>query len=155
MKSLRLLIFIGILVAVSIIDLKKKRIPDLLTGAGFLAIFILTLVSDPMDAVWLMVYAAVGFTVIWLIRRVSGGKIGLGDAKLSGLISATLGLVGWFSSLFIASLTGLCVALILVLTGRLDRRGAIPFAPFLSAGSICYIILSTIEPGFPVIWAGV
>jgi prepilin signal peptidase PulO-like enzyme (type II secretory pathway) len=154
LNNLKLLIFIGVLITVSIIDLKKKRIPDLLTGAGFLALLALTLASNPKEALWFIGCAITGFGVIWLIRRVSGGKIGLGDAKLSALISATLGLVGWFSAIFIASLTGLSVALVLVLTGRLGRRSAIPFAPFLSAGSICYIILSRIEPGFPFFWAG-
>ncbi len=143
-----LLIFISALLVIAYVDIRRKRIPNVLTFGTFAVLLVITLLVELDSAIWFVVSAAIGFVSIWMVRLISGGKLGMGDVKLSGLISAAIGLTGWFFALFFASLTGLAGVLILISVGRISRKDPIPFAPFLAAGSICYILLHAAY-GFP------
>ncbi len=135
------LIFISALLVIAYIDIRHKRIPNVLTFGTFAVLLVITLFIELNSAIWFVSSAAIGFVSIWLVRLISGGKIGMGDVKLSGLISAAIGLTGWFFTLFFASFTGLVGVFILISVGRISRKDPIPFAPFLAAGSICYILV--------------
>lgn len=70
------------------------------------------------------------------IRLITGGKLGMGDVKFAALMGVFTGFPGWFIAAGLASLFGLLFAAAGLLTGRLDRNSRIPFAPFLTLGSI-------------------
>ncbi len=76
-----------------------------------------------------------------LVRLVSRGRLGPGDAKLSALIGFVLGLRGWLVAMLAASFAGTAVALALIAAGRLRRSDPLAFAPFLAAGVVVALLL--------------
>jgi leader peptidase (prepilin peptidase)/N-methyltransferase len=133
---IKALFLISVLLVISCIDLKHYIIPDkiiifALSGGAVLVI----LFHDPAieSALAGSVSSALFLLVLALI---SHGGMGGGDIKLAAVIGLCL---GWPSGLFavilgclLAGLSGLA----LVLTRVKSRKDAIPFAPFLSAGTL-------------------
>jgi len=127
-----LLIIFSLLVAIFVIDLEEKTIPDELVFLGFgLTMFYLFLADSP----GLFVNLAVGFgTALFLlfVHLASRGRgMGLGDVKLA-VFGGTL--LGWPEAaiwLFVAFLTGAVVGTILVLAKKAAFGKPIAFGPFL------------------------
>jgi len=65
--------------------------------------------------------------------------MGFGDVKLLAMLGAFLGWPAVFPIIFIGSVLGSCVGVILMLVNKADGRLAIPFGPFLSVGALCYV----------------
>jgi len=128
-------VFLLIAVPICIVDLRELRIPDILSLGGIALFICLKLVFGQESFGRLAAEFFVGFGVFWLIRVVSRGKLGLGDAKLSALIAVAIGLSAWFASIFIASVIGLVFAAVAIGLFKMDRRTRLPFAPFLTAGA--------------------
>jgi prepilin signal peptidase PulO-like enzyme (type II secretory pathway) len=82
--------------------------------------------------------AAVGGGFPLLAYAATAGRgIGLGDVKLAGAIGAGLGIAGTIEALRIAAVCAGGLALVLLICGRIHRRSAIRFAPFLALGASC------------------
>ncbi|HKL26861.1 MAG TPA: A24 family peptidase, partial [Desulfuromonadales bacterium] len=64
--------------------------------------------------------------------------MGLGDVKLLAMLGAFLGVGAVFPIIFIGSVLGSLVGIPLMLLTRADRRLALPFGPFLAAGTLIY-----------------
>lgn len=131
----------GVLLAISVVDLRTHRIPDGLS---------LTLLVAGMGVAWLwpdagargvrfadhLIGAAAGFLTFAAIgevifRRTAQEALGLGDAKLFGAAGAWLGWQALPQVLLIASLGGLGYAL---LARRTQRGAAIAFGPWIGLG---------------------
>ncbi len=128
-------------IPIAISDLKSLRVPDLLSLGGIACILSLQCFLDRSLPLASCAAGLVGFGSFWLIRAVTRGRLGMGDVKYSALVGVSAGLPGWFESVFVASLTALCVGLYLVV-GRgfpADRR--IPFAPFLTLGLAATLVM--------------
>ena len=89
--------------------------------------------------------SAVGGAVLWgisqlyrLVRAKEG--IGLGDAKLLAMLGAWLGWEAIPFILIMASTSGILLATILILQKRMTWDTPLPFGPFLSLGSVAYLI---------------
>ncbi|GLV14330.1 type 4 prepilin-like proteins leader peptide-processing enzyme [Alicyclobacillus hesperidum] len=78
----------------------------------------------------------VGFAMVLLVRLLSGGRMGLGDAKLYLAVGAMLG--PWLSllSFVLAALFGSVIGLGLRLAGKLKAGQLVPFVPFIALGVI-------------------
>ena len=161
-------IFFSAIVPIAVIDVRTKRIPDVLVLTALLLIcirrilfsYLLALdpgllhVSDlflpyiltphPITAPWFFLDGAIGFAFIWLFRFFSKGKIGLGDAKLSGLIALFVGFPAWILAILVASITGIVYATIQMARAKMKRQDRIPFAPFLGLGALVGFILGII-----------
>ncbi|MFW6134303.1 MAG: prepilin peptidase [Elusimicrobiota bacterium] len=88
-----------------------------------------------------------GFLIIILIRFMGNivfkkESMGMGDAKLMAGIGAFVGLGGVFWTIFIGSFLGAIVGLYMRYIGKLEKYEYIPFGPYLSLGSIIFIIFS-------------
>jgi leader peptidase (prepilin peptidase)/N-methyltransferase len=129
------LIFTVFAVPIAVIDMKEKRIPDVLSLGGSLLLVLLIALRNPGGLVIKGVEWAGAFTLFWGLRRGSGNKLGMGDVKYAGFMALALGFPDWFLAVAAASLAGLCFALGGLRLGLLDRRTRIPFAPFLTAGT--------------------
>ncbi|KPJ84652.1 MAG: hypothetical protein AMS17_15950 [Spirochaetes bacterium DG_61] len=130
---LLLLIF---LIPIVIFDIKEKRIPDLFVLPGIGIFLIKRLIEREIPVYMVLINGVVGFAFIFLLFVFSKGKIGLGDAKLSALISLALGVKLWMIAIFIASFTGVLFALILIAFRKMKWKTRLPFAPFLSFGCL-------------------
>jgi prepilin signal peptidase PulO-like enzyme (type II secretory pathway) len=129
-------------------DLLRYRVPNAVTYPGIALALLAALVlgpetADAVDAVAAAVLAGGIFLVMALVSR---GGIGLGDVKLATLIGATLGLQSAYAALFLGVLSAGAVILLLLLTRLVNRRQAVPYAPFLALAGV--VLLLTRGPVF-------
>ncbi len=136
------LIFAGVLIAISFIDLDHQIIPDRISlpglAFGLIVSFLLPLPATSTRWYGAFLGAIVGGGIIVLIRSV-GTKIfkkeamGGGDVKLMAMIGAFLGWQMTLLAVFFGSLIGAVVGTIVKLVTGKDY---IPFGPFLSVGAL-------------------
>jgi leader peptidase (prepilin peptidase)/N-methyltransferase len=144
------------LLALSLIDLRTHRLPDIVTLP--LAAIGLSLPFWTETALLIelrVIGLGVGFVSLWaiaaLFRRLRGyDGLGLGDAKLLGAAGA------WFGPFALAPLMliATCAALLAVggaaLAGhKVSARTAIPFGPFLCLGFFTLWIAQQLGWSFP------
>lgn len=114
-------------------DVTSLLIPNWLTYAGAIILFAL-------GVVWMHAWAAplvgmaIGFGMILLVHLASGGKMGLGDAKLFLGIGACLGGVHVVEAFIFACLYGALIGSSLRFFGFIQRGQFVPFVPFITAG---------------------
>jgi leader peptidase (prepilin peptidase)/N-methyltransferase len=129
------------LAALSAVDLRDYRLPDIMTlplvAAGVLASWWLELASPW----WAMASAVIGFALLtgvaMLYSRVrSRDGLGLGDAKLFAASGAWLGLEGLPAVLLVACGAAIVALLVMALRSQaLSATTRIPFGPFLAFGT--------------------
>lgn len=129
-------------VLLTVVDLRVRRLPDILTlpsAAATLALLGLVSLVPEHTGHWSS--AALGALALgagyYLLWRINPGGMGFGDVKLALLAGAVLGWYGW-GTVLLGTLTGFVLGALygwtLVLLRRADRKTAIPFGPFLIAG---------------------
>lgn len=138
-------VFLLVAIPITLIDIRQFRIPDCLSLGGVAVFVALKLIWREQPIELVASELVLGFGVFWLIRRVTKGQIGLGDAKYSAFIAVAAGLSAWLVSLFIASVIGLLCAVVLIVIFKVDRRARIPFAPFLTAGATLAILVENLH----------
>jgi len=126
----------ALLVVVSLIDVERRIIPNLLVGPAAAAALGIALVLDPASLPERVASAllAGGFLLIPALLRPSG--MGMGDVKLVGTIGLFLG-----APVAVALLTGLVAgvavgAAIMARRGLRARKATVPFGPFLALGGL-------------------
>ncbi|MFI9175442.1 prepilin peptidase [Streptomyces lincolnensis] len=129
-------------VLLTVVDLRVRRLPDILTlPSAAAALALLGLVSLVPEHTGHWSSAALGTLALgagyYLLWRIHPGGMGFGDVKLALLVGAVLGWYGW-GTVLLGTLTGFVLGALygwtLVLLRRADRKTAIPFGPFLIAG---------------------
>ena len=91
-----------------------------------------------------LIGCAVGFGTLWLIATLGSlafrkEAMGFGDVKLMGAVGAFL---GWKAVIFTvvgSSLLGSIVGIVLILLGKRQLQGRIPYGPFIAAAAIVWI----------------
>ncbi len=124
----------------SLIDLGSRRVPNdlvlLFTMVG-LASSLAGIGPSLQSSIYGLVFGIFFFLVPAVLWK---GGMGLGDVKFAGMSGAVIG----FPAIFWASMWGLVlggmVALILLLTGRVSRKGKFPYVPPLAAGMWLYML---------------
>ena len=136
-------------VALALIDLACKRLPNALT-----------LPSYPVVAVLLALAALLGSDSGQLVRALLGGAamyafyfvlcfaypagMGFGDVKLAGVLgmaTAWLGWGAWTVGLFLGFLAGGVFGVLLILARRGGRKTAVPFGPFMLLGALVAVLV--------------
>lgn len=130
------------LLALAAIDFRTQLLPDAITlpllWAGLLTSLFHLSPSAPAPTAAIL-GAVSGYGGLWLIFqcfRLATGKIGMGhgDFKLTAALGAWLGWTQLPLALLIASLSGLLVGGLLMVTGRAARSTPLPFGPWLALG---------------------
>jgi leader peptidase (prepilin peptidase) / N-methyltransferase len=143
----------AVAVALAVIDLKRSRLPDLLTLPSYPVALALLLVAAPfIPNGWSRVaHGLIGLVVLGafylLLAVVYPSGIGWGDVKLSGVLGLYLGWCG--ARVFVAgALAGFLLAAVtgigLIAARRASRKTQIPFGPFMLAGALGAILASGI-----------
>jgi leader peptidase (prepilin peptidase)/N-methyltransferase len=135
--------------AISIVDLREKRIPNrmLLVSAPVVAVLLaggLLLRGEPERLLAVLAGAAAMFVLYFLIALIAPAAMGMGDVKLAALLGGALGAAGltaWLGGLLAAYLIGGIVAVITLVAGRVGWRGSIPFGPWMVAGAVVGLAL--------------
>lgn len=126
-----------LLLALSVVDVKQRRLPDWGTLPFALSGVAASLVGlTDVDLASSLAGAGVGFSVIWLANRAyralrETDGIGMGDAKLFAGIGAWMGPLWLAPIMLIATLGALFTVLVAYLLGRRQGQEALPFGPFL------------------------
>ena len=146
-------VFVAALIVISFIDLDVRIVPDVISLPGILLGLIFSafgyfvfgdgfdVVPTPLSSL-IGIVAGGGFLLAtaWLYEKLTGVEgMGGGDIKLLAMIGAFLGWPSIPITLFIASLLGSVVGLSCMLLTGAGRRLALPFAPFLCSGALCYL----------------
>jgi len=138
------IIFTGIGVAITGIDIQHRIIPDELSMSGLVVGLILAPLraGSLMSLLWAFA-AALGGAILLYIIRVVGGVIfkkeamGWGDIKLIAMIGAFVGLTNVPLVLFLASFLGMLGGFIAMASSKKAREERlIPFGPFLIAAGL-------------------
>jgi len=135
-------------VALTLIDIDVKRLPD-----------VLTLPSYPVAAVLLGLAALLGSDTGSFVRALLGGVVafafyfglafaypagmGFGDVKLSGVLGLYLGWLGWgvlVAGLFLGFLLGGVFGVLLMAAQRGGRKTKVPFGPFMLLGTLVAVL---------------
>lgn len=130
-----LILFLFFAIPASIIDVRSFRIPDAITFPGCAALIIQLFFWDRTSLGDALIAAAVGFAILFIIHWVTKG-LGMGDVKYALFIGLFCGLRTTFIAFFIAAVSGMLVAIILLVTKTLSRKDPLSFAPFLTFGAI-------------------
>jgi leader peptidase (prepilin peptidase)/N-methyltransferase len=129
------LLLISVLIALAVIDLEHRLLPNVIVGPASLAGFALAL-SGGSAAWWkhsLAGLAVAGFLLV--MATVYPGGMGMGDVKMGGMLGLFLGPYAAMA-VFLGALTGTIAYAALVATGRLERGSALPFGTFMAFGGL-------------------
>lgn len=130
------LLLISLLIIITVTDFRYMLIPNQILFF-FFPLFITLRIILPLDPWYNAILGSiVGFILIALIILASRGGMGAGDMKLFAVIGVVLGLGKTLLTLFIASVIGLNTGFILILAGRLKRKQAIPFGPYIAVAAL-------------------
>lgn len=130
------LIFIWILIALSVIDLRHQLLPDSLT-LGLLWIGLLANIESrfaPLESA--VIGAITGYLMLWLAMKLfylctKRTGMGNGDFKLLAALGAWFGWMHLPEMLLFASLTGALVGGLYLIKTKQSKETPIPFGPFL------------------------
>lgn len=128
--------FIMFSIPASVIDIKHKRIPDWIVFPGIAVLLGLRAFSFRDPTLKILLEMIAGSLILFGIRLSTKGKLGMGDVKFAALMGVFIGFPGWFIATGLASILGLVFASAGLASGKLNKSSKIPFAPFLTVGSI-------------------
>lgn len=126
------------------IDLAAYRLPDIIVGPTYPLLLLTLTVAAAVDGQWgrlgrACLAALIVTLVYFVLAYLAPSGLGLGDVKLSGLLGAFLGWLGW-AHVFLGILAGFAasalVAVVLLLTTRASRGSEFPFGPWMIVGAV-------------------
>jgi len=142
-----------LLLGISLIDLEYRIVPNRIIAAGLIAGFLvyfpraLDYIINPPE--WLLAERPLsdaffglllGGGIMLIIFLVSRGGMGAGDLKLMALIGFFVGLRGTAMVMLFGFLIGALTGIIFMISGKLTRKDALPFAPFLSLATLIEVL---------------
>jgi leader peptidase (prepilin peptidase)/N-methyltransferase len=134
----------AISIALALIDIDLKKLPDALTLPSYpIAAVLLTVGALTAHQPFDLARAATGgaalfalYAVLWFIYPKG---MGLGDVKLAGVLGMYLGYLGWGAlavGAFLGFALGGVIGVTLMAVGRATRKSKIPFGPFMLSGAM-------------------
>jgi leader peptidase (prepilin peptidase) / N-methyltransferase len=136
--------------ALALIDIDHHRLPDAIVLPSYAVVAVtLTVASLVTDDWQALVRAAIGaaalFAGYFALALAYPSGMGFGDVKLAGVLGALLGWLSW-SALVIGTFAGFVLGALygvaLMALGRAGRKTAIPFGPFMIAGSLLAVFVA-------------
>jgi leader peptidase (prepilin peptidase) / N-methyltransferase len=139
--------FCGMLVALSVIDIQVKRLPNRLVYPSVLIaapyIVLADLAGGHLDAI----RAGLGFLAygvgLLIVALIAPQGMGMGDVKLAGLIGLVLGSLG-IGLVAVAAGFGILfggVGAIVALLSGAGRKSKVPYGPFMAAGALVAVFV--------------
>ncbi|TIC88950.1 prepilin peptidase [Nocardioides sp. GY 10113] len=130
------LVFCALAIALSVIDLETRRLPDALVLPAYpLLAGLLLLGGGEANALLRALVGGAGLALLYFaIWFAAPGGMGFGDVKLSGIVGAMTAYLSWGTFLvgaFGAFVLGAIAGILLIVTDRAGRRSALPFGPFM------------------------
>ena len=140
-------VFLWILLALFMIDIQTKLLPDVLT----LGLLWLGLICNARYGLFIPIHEAIyacatGYMVLWSMTYIYYGitgkeGMGYGDFKLLAAFGAWFGFQGLVFILFLSSILGVIVGVTYLMYYRYSKDTPIPFGPFLCMVGGVYLFL--------------
>lgn len=129
-------LLVTVLVPATAVDLRERRIPNVLTASGAAAAVVLGLALDPAGQLERSAAAVAAVLFLLAVRLPRPSGLGLGDVKLAGVLGLSLGPVVAVA-LAVAFAAGSVVAVGVGLRGGRGalRTTTVPFGPYLAGGA--------------------
>ena len=139
-----LLFFTAIGIALSLIDLDVHRLPNSIVLPSYPVLALLLTIAavvadDPAALVRALIGGTALFGAYFTLAFAYPAGMGFGDVKLAGIVGGVLGFLSYPTLLvgaFAAFLLGGVVGVLVLLSRRGARKTALPFGPFMFAGSL-------------------
>ena len=147
--SLVFALFFTFLLAVSLIDVEHRIIPNKLTYPAVPVFAVLVAVGVLMGEDLDLVGALIGLLTyaggLLVVAFVYPKGMGMGDVKLAAVIGLVLGALGplryVLPAAMFAFLLGAVGGMLAIAVGKKGRKSAIPFGPFMAAGAVLAVFL--------------
>lgn len=137
-----------ILLAAACVDFRERRIPNQLSALLALAGILLLVVPflQKNDAAVHYVTSSVVATAgcaacLTIAALLTKGGIGIGDIKLLCALAIVCGVYGLCATLLWGLVVCTAVAIFLLLSKKKTIRESVPFAPFIFAGFVVYLLI--------------
>lgn len=136
------LVLIAIVLVAAFVDLHDRIIPNELVLFGLGAGLLLLLLAPYPEKSWLQALggAAAGFAFFFALAVLVPGGMGMGDVKLVAVMGLFMGFPWLVMGLLIAFLLGGLFSAAVLITKRVERKGHIPFGPFLAGGALITVL---------------
>ena len=135
------LVLVAFLVPIALIDIDHRIIPNRLTLPAAVLAVVLGTALDPGGEVERLVAGAAGAALLGLPALLHPSGMGLGDAKLVGVLGLYLG-AAVAPALLVAFVVGTAIGVAIVMRKGMTRgrKTAVPFGPFLALGGIVGVL---------------
>ncbi len=143
------LYFAAMGIALAMIDLDHKRLPDAIVLPSYVVVAVLLTVAAIGDGNWsALARAGIGgaalFAFYFTVAFAYPAGMGFGDVKLSGILGGALAYLSWstlavgaFGGFLLGAVGGIAVMAI----GRGGRKTAIPFGPFMIVAAFLALLV--------------
>ncbi len=139
-------VFTAALIVITFIDFDHQIIPDVISLPGIPVFFLLAVFVMGIGFLDALLGLLIGGGFLYLVavgyelltkREGMGG----GDIKLLAMIGAFLGWKSLFFVVFMSSILGAIVGIVLIMIKGKDMKYAVPFGPFLSIAAVMYLFV--------------
>ena len=135
-------------VALALIDLDVKRLPNVIVLPSYVVGIVLLAIAAAIGRDWSdLLRALLGMAALYGLyfglALVYPAGMGFGDVKLAGVLGLYLGWLGWGEVViggFLGFLFGGVVGGVLMAVRRAGRKSQIPFGPFMLMGALVAIV---------------
>jgi leader peptidase (prepilin peptidase) / N-methyltransferase len=139
------LVFCLALLAITMIDLEHRIIPDAIT-LPLTALGLLLVKWTEVTWIEALIGAVVGFALLLFVglayEKLTGIEgMGGGDVKMAAMMGAFLGWKGILLTIFFGSFLGSVAGVITMAKGKGGRRTALPFGTFLAPAAVIVLFL--------------
>ena len=167
--ALKWAVFAGLLVVLTITDLRERILPDEVNFFGLGAGLLLSFFTKSLDgtSLWMAnkwfdfpppqvalsfadaaLGALAGSGLLWIVAegyfRIRGREgMGLGDVKMMAAVGAFLGLKRTMMTVLVGSLLGSVIGIFLIAVSKKGRDYELPFGTFLGAGALLVVFFGT------------
>ena len=144
------LAFAGLGVALALIDVQTRRLPNALVLPAYPVLAVLLAGAAWWQGDWWsLARAGIGGAALYgfffVLVLIYPAGMGFGDVKLAGLVGGVLAYLSW-STLVIGAFAGFLLGALLgvglMAAGRGGRKTAVPFGPFMVAGALLAVFVA-------------
>jgi leader peptidase (prepilin peptidase) / N-methyltransferase len=129
------------LLALTVVDIATRRLPNLITVPSSLIVIALRAAFEPHELVTVLIVGSAALVVVGVLSIVLRGGLGMGDAKLVGMLGFTLGST-LLPALVVGVLLGGLASILLLLARRASWNSAIAYGPYLAVGGVVAILFT-------------
>jgi len=136
LQGFKTAIFLFFIVLTALLDIKTGDVFPLLSISGTIAGLLFALIADMPPIQEAVPGAASGWLFFFLLRLLTGGGVGAGDADFAALCGAFLGWKMLCCALTTSFLIGGSWGMFMLLSGKKRGKSRVPFTPFLTLGAV-------------------